>query len=190
MIKIISSKMYISTSTRNVLGASLSGSSVHDRVLDDWFGRNIGNSISFGLFLVHILLSWRHFYAKCKSFGWGKTWRDWTCLQPLNFSTSQPQPLSCLTVALCVFVAGIFKCGEKSKTYLNQIPVEVLYCTVYIVPVQVTSKPMLVLFHPAWEKSVFAMLQIFLCKVLYVKRLTVLKIKIFTNYVITIFQKK
>ena len=120
----------------------------------------------------------------------GKTWRDWTCLQPLNFSTSQPQPLSCIIVALCVFVAGISKCGEKSTTYLNQIPVEVLYCTVYIVPVQVTSKPMLVLFHPAWEKSVFAMLQIFLCKVLFVKRLTVLKIKIFTNYVITIFQKK
>ena len=37
----------------------------------------------------------------------GKTWRDWTCLQPLNFSTSQPQPLSCIIVALCVFVAGI-----------------------------------------------------------------------------------
>ena len=102
MIKIISSKMYISTSIRNVLGASLSGSSVHDRVLDDWFGRNIGNSISFGLFLVHILLSWRHFFAKCKSFGWGQD------MARLNLSaTSQPQPLSCLTVALCVFVAGI-----------------------------------------------------------------------------------
>ena len=111
MIKITSRRMYISTSIRNVPGASLSGSGVYDRVLDDWFGRNIGNSISFGLFLVHILLSWRHFFAKCKSFGWGQDMARLNLSQPLNLSPLNlltSQPLSCLTVALGVFVAGIF----------------------------------------------------------------------------------
>ena len=92
-----------------------------------------------------------------------------------NLSTSQPQPLSCLNVALSVFVAGISNqvWGKPNTCTDNMKANQCLFC-----------------FMQLGEWSAFAMLQMFLCKVLFVKRLTVLKIKIFTNYVITIFQKK
>ena len=104
MIKITSSRVYISTSIRNVLEASLSGSNVYDRVLDDWFGRNIGKSISFALFLMHILLSWRHFFAKWKSFGWGQDMARLNLSatsQLFNLSTSTSLLYNCGTLCLC-----------------------------------------------------------------------------------------